>query len=149
MASPRRIVLIGVALVVVLIAVVAVAGPAVRRNLRYGTVLDRETASATVDVGDPFSVRVPDRGASVGDDWTASADPADRVALVGDELVSDSLIDRLFGAANGGGGGTRYFRFDAERAGQVTITVTNCFQGCGNERTRAASETVTWTVTIS
>jgi hypothetical protein len=102
-----------------------------------------------VDVGDRFSVRVPDRGASVGDDWTASADPADRVVPVGDELVSDSLVGRLFGAADGGGGGSRYFRFDAERAGQVTITVTNCLQGCRNDRTRAASETVTWTVKIS
>jgi hypothetical protein len=141
-------VLIGAALAVVLI-VVAVAGPAIRRNLRYGAVLDRQTATATVDVGDRFSVRVPDRGASVGDDWTASADPADRVVLVGDELVPDSLIDRLFGAADGGGGGSRYFRFEAEGAGQVTITVTNCFQGCRNDRTRAASEAVTWTVTIS
>ncbi|MBF9133795.1 protease inhibitor I42 family protein [Plantactinospora sp. S1510] len=149
MASPRRIVLIGAVLVVVLIAVVAVAGPAVRRHLRYGTVLDRQTTSATVDLGDRFSVRVPDRGASVGDDWTASADPADRVVLVGEERVSGSLLDRLFGPANGGGGGSRYFRFDAERAGQVTITVTNCFQGCRNDRTRAASETVTWTVTVS
>lgn len=148
MAYPRRVVLIGAALAV-LVVVAAVVGLVVRRQLRYGTIVDRETASITVDVGDRFSLRVPDRGPSVGDRWSASADPADLVERVGDELVSDSLGDRLFGPALGGGGGVRYFRFDAKRAGRATITLSNCFQGCRTERTRAVSTTTVWTVIIA
>ncbi|WP_422770875.1 protease inhibitor I42 family protein [Plantactinospora sp. WMMC1484] len=148
MAHPRRVVLIGAALAL-LVVVVAVAGLAIRRQLRYGTIADQETASITVDVGDRFSLRVPDRGPSVGDRWSASADPADLVEQVGDELVSDSLGDRLFGPALGGGGGFRFFRFDAKQAGRATITLSNCFQGCHNERTRSQSTTTVWTVTIS
>ncbi|GAA3726221.1 hypothetical protein GCM10022225_04070 [Plantactinospora mayteni] len=150
MASPKRLVLVGAALALVLVVgLTTVVGLTIRRNARYGTVLDRQATSATVESGDRFSVRVSDRGASVGDNWSATAEPANLVTLVEDELISDSLRDRIFGPAAGGGGGNRYFLFDARRSGQVAITLTNCFQGCGNEAARAASETVTWTVTVS
>ncbi|MFY1690689.1 protease inhibitor I42 family protein [Plantactinospora sp. WMMB782] len=152
MSSPKRLgfVLVGAALALVLVVGLAtVVGLRIRRDARYGTVLDRQATSATVESGERFSIRVPDRGASVGDNWTATAEPADAVALVEDELISGSLTDRIFGPSDGGGGGNRYFLFDARRSGQVTITLANCFQGCGSERTRAASETVTWTVTVS
>ncbi|MFY1669103.1 protease inhibitor I42 family protein [Plantactinospora sp. WMMB334] len=148
MAHPRRVVLICAALAL-LVVVAAVVGLVIRRQIRYGAIADQETGSISVDVGDRFSLRVPDRGPSVGDRWSASTEPAGLVEQVGDELVSDSLGDRLLGPALGGGGGFRYFRFDAERAGQVTITLSNCFQGCRNERTRSRSTATVWTVTIS
>ncbi|MEQ4302377.1 protease inhibitor I42 family protein [Plantactinospora sp. B6F1] len=142
--------LVGVALALILVVGLAtIVGLTIRHNARYGTVLDQQATSATVEPGDRLSIRVPDRGASVGDNWSATAEPADVLALVEDELIFDSLTDRIFGPADGGGGGNRYFLFDARRFGQVTVTLTNCFQGCATERTRAASETVTWTVTVS
>jgi hypothetical protein len=142
--------LVGVAVVlVVAVVVAAVVGLLIRRNTRYGTVLDRRATSATVKVGDRFTLKVPDRGPSVGDNWSATAQPGDVVTLVEEELLSGSLTDRILGPADGGGGGNRYFLFDARRPGQVTITLTNCFQGCQTESARAASETVTWTVTVS
>ncbi|MEO3744694.1 protease inhibitor I42 family protein [Plantactinospora sp. B5E13] len=148
MTSVRRVV--SIVVVVVVLAVAAVVGAVlIRRQVVYGTVLDRSSTSATVEVGDRFTLKVRDRGPSVGDSWSATTEPGDVVTLVGDELISDSPIDRIFGANDGGGAGQHYFRFDAERAGQVTITLTNCVRGCQTERTRAASETLTWTVTVS
>lgn len=67
-------------------------------------------------------------------------------------LIADSLSDRLFGPApgsGGGGGGQRLITFKAKSAGTTTITLSNCFQGCGNERTRALSRSVSWTVTVA
>ena len=148
MASPKRIVLFGVVLVL-LVAVGGVAGRAIRRNLHYGAIADEHNTTVRVDVGDRFSLKVPDRGASVGDSWTASTDPAGMVELVGTELVASKLMDRIFEPALGGGGGSRYFRYDAKRAGRVTITLSNCFQDCRNERTDAESRTVAWTVIVS
>jgi hypothetical protein len=146
--SVRRVVSI-VVVVAVLAVAAALGGALIRRHVVYGTVLDASSPSVTVKVGDRFSLKVPDRGPSVGDRWSATAEPDGVVTLVGDELISNSLSDRLFGPSIGGGGGKHYFRFDAERAGQVTVTLTNCFQGCWDERTRAESTTVTWTVTVS
>ncbi|MEE6260912.1 protease inhibitor I42 family protein [Plantactinospora sonchi] len=148
MTPVRRVVTIVVVVAVLGVAAV-VGGLLIRRQVVYGTVLDRSSASSTVEVGDRFSLKVPDRGPSVGDSWSATVEPGDVVTLVGDELIPDSLGDRLFGSLNGGGAGQHYFRFDAERAGQVTITLANCFQGCWDADTRALSETLTWTVTVS
>jgi hypothetical protein len=147
--TSRRRLLLASAVLVVTVVVATVAGLAIRQHLRYGAILDQRTTSVTVQTGDRFSLRVPDRGPSVGDNWQASVQPEGVVVLVGDELVPDSLRDRWFGAAPGGGRGSTYVSFDAEHPGQVTVTLTNCWRGCLNERTRAGSTTIVWTVTVS
>jgi hypothetical protein len=137
-----------VALLVALLVVMVLAGTTLADRLHYGTVADRDTTALTVRVGDRFSLTVPDRGASVGDHWTAATDPAGVVSLAGDEQVTDNPAGRLVGPLLGGGAGTRYFLFDARRAGQTRITLSNCFQGCRYADTQAASIKVTWTVTV-
>jgi hypothetical protein len=54
----------------------------------------------------------------------------------------------LFGPDPGGGRGTTYFTFTADKPGTVTVPVTNCFQGCKDPDDQAASRTVTWSVTV-
>ncbi|MCP2328845.1 hypothetical protein HDA40_007352 [Hamadaea flava] len=136
-----------------LVAVVAVVGAvvggvAVYRAATYGDRYDAEHSAVTVSDGSVFTLVVRDRGASVGDYWTATvADPA-IAEQVGSELVADSLSDRVFGAAPGGGAGERLITFKATAAGTTTITLSNCFQGCDNDRRKAASSTVSWTVTV-
>jgi Chagasin family peptidase inhibitor I42 len=118
------------------------------QRARYGDVHTDGTSTVAVHRGHRFSLAVPDRGASVGDHWTVSAGPDGAVALVRSQLIAGNVVDRVLGPATGGGGGTRYFVFDARRAGTVTISLRNCFQGCHDERTRAASRDVTWTVSV-
>ncbi len=135
-------------LIVLIVAVVA-TGLTWRGHARFGAIADEQTTTLTVNVGGRFSLAVPDRGASVGDHWTASADPAGLVELVEKERMAAGLWDQVFGPSLDGGAGSRYFRYDAKRPGQVTITLSNCFQGCRNDHTRAESKTLSWTVTIS
>jgi hypothetical protein len=117
------------------------------QRARYGEVHAEGTAVA-VGQGDRFSLAVPDRGASVGDHWTLSMQPEGVVVPVRSQLIAGNIVDRILGPAPGGGSGTRYFVLDARRAGTATVTLHNCFQGCHDERTRAASRDVTWTVTV-
>jgi predicted secreted protein len=139
-----------VALAVVLLLVAGSAGGyAVWRHITYGAVATQDNTVVRVDTGERFSLAVPDRGASVGDSWTAKASPDGPVALHEQRMVASNLSDRLIGANAGGGGGTRYFVFDARKRGTVTITLHNCFQGCRDERTNDLSRTIEWQVTIS
>lgn len=119
------------------------------QRARYGEVHAEGTAVVAVGQGDRFSLAVPDRGASVGDHWTLSTQPGGVLNPVRTQLIAGNIVDRVLGPAPGGGGGTRYFVFDARRAGTVKVTLHNCFQGCHDERTRAASRDVTWTVSVS
>jgi hypothetical protein len=119
------------------------------QRARYGGVHAEGTETVVVvDRGDRFSLAVPDRGASVGDHWTMSAEPDGTISLVHSQLIAGNIVDRVLGPAPGGGGGTRYFVFDAHRPGTVTVTLHNCFQGCHDERTREASRDATWTVRV-
>jgi inhibitor of cysteine peptidase len=120
---------------------------AVQRS-RYGDLHSAGAAGVEVDRGSRFSLAVPDRGASVGDHWTVAVAPEGIAALTRSELVGGSILDRLFGPATGGGGGTRYFVFVARHPGATTITLRNCFQGCDSDRTRGASREAVWTVTV-
>jgi hypothetical protein len=133
---------------VVLVGLVGVAVAQGVRRARYGDVHAGAGAAFAVDRGHRFSVAVPDRGASVGDHWTAAVAPEGVVALVRNEQVAHNIFDRLLGPAIGGGAGTRYFVFDARRADPVTITLHNCFQGCRDDSTRSESREVVWTVTV-
>jgi predicted secreted protein len=77
-----------------------------------------------VSAGESFTIAVDDN-ASVGDDWSLSGDPDSAVVTAqGDDYVADSDEDTT------GGGGTRYFRFDARAAGTTTVELRNCFRGC-------------------
>jgi inhibitor of cysteine peptidase len=118
------------------------------QKARYGEVHAEGTGTVVVDRGDRFSLSVPDRGASVGDHWTVSAEPDGTVSLARSQLIAGNIVDRVLGPAPGGGGGTRYFVFEARRSGTVTVTLHNCFQGCHDERTREASRDTTWTVSV-
>jgi Chagasin family peptidase inhibitor I42 len=134
---------------VVLLVAGVVGGLAFYRNATYGARYGEGEQSVAVSAGDVFSLVVPDRGASVGDDWTASTMDDAVLAQTHSTLVADNLLDRWFGPAPGGGGGQRLFTFRAKTPGKAKITLTNCFQGCDTERTRAESRTVTWSVTVS
>jgi hypothetical protein len=133
------------------VALAALAGMAVANGVqraRYGDVHREGGAIITVAAGHRFSLAVPDRGASVGDHWSATVAPEGPVTLEHSEQIGGNLVDRLIGPAAGGGAGTRYFVFDARRTGSVTITLHNCFQGCQTDRARAASREAAWTVTV-
>ncbi|GII26028.1 protease inhibitor I42 family protein [Planosporangium mesophilum] len=133
------------------VVVAALAGMAAIngvRRARYGDVHPQGDSAVVVGHGHRFSLAVPDRGSSVGDHWTAAATPDGVVALVRSEQVDGNIADRVFGPAIGGGAGTRYFVFDARRTGSVAITLHNCFQGCGTDRTTAESRDAVWTVTV-
>ncbi|MEV0268364.1 protease inhibitor I42 family protein [Hamadaea sp. NPDC050747] len=133
--------------VVVLVGAV-VGGVAVYRKVTYGDQYDAGHSAVAVSDGSVFTLVVRDRGASVGDNWSATvADPA-IAEQIGSTLVADSLSDRVFGPADGGGAGERLITFKAKAPGTTTITLTNCFQGCDNDRRRAASSTVSWSVTV-
>jgi hypothetical protein len=133
---------------VLLVGLVGVVVTTGIQRARYGEVHAEGAATVTVDRGNRFSLAVPDRGASVGDHWTTAVAPDGAAVLVHSELIGDNIVDRMIGPAAGGGGGTRYFVFDARRSGSVTITLHNCFQGCGDDRTREESRDAVWTVTV-
>lgn len=132
--------------------IVAVAGVwggiSLYREATYGPRYDEQQQNVTVSVGDVFSLVVPDRGGSVGDDWTASIADDAVAAQEGSELVADSLRDRLFGAAPGGGAGDRLITFRAKATGFTQITLTNCYRGCATEQDKAESRSVSWNVTV-
>jgi hypothetical protein len=133
------------------VVLVGLAGAAVVKGVqraRYGDAHDEGATTVAVDRGGRFTLAVPDRGASVGDHWIASVRPEGAVVLARSELIAGNIVDRVFGPAPGGGAGTRYLVFDARRSGPATVTLYNCFQACGDERTRALSREVTWTITI-
>jgi hypothetical protein len=122
----------------------------IRHHLLYGTVFDEQSLRPTVEHGQRFSLAVPDRGASVGDEWSATVSPDGLLRAQGDRQVMSSLVDRIFGAEPGGGAGTRYFSYTASRPGTVTVQLSNCFQGlCHSGRTDPWSRGVTWTITVS
>ncbi|GAA1808189.1 protease inhibitor I42 family protein [Planosporangium flavigriseum] len=133
---------------VVLVGVAGVAVVTGVQRSRHGEVHNGGTTTVAVERSHRFSLAVPDRGASVGDHWTAAVAPDGVVTLVRSEQAAGNLLDRLIGPNIGGGAGTRYFVFDARRPGSATITLHNCFQGCGDDRTRSESRDVTWTVTV-
>jgi inhibitor of cysteine peptidase len=134
--------------VLVLIGLAGLATAKVVQWTRYGDVHPEGGSAVVVDHGHRFSLAVPDRGPSVGDHWTAAATPDGVVTLVRNEQVDGNIAAWVLGPAIGGGAGTRYFVFDARRAGSVTITLHNCFQGCRTDRTTAESRDVVWTVTV-
>lgn len=147
----RRRLLWSVVIAVGAVAVViggVTGGFAIYRNVHFGHRYTESDRSVTVDQGDVFTLTVPDRGASVGDHWTATVDDPARATEVRSALISDSLYDRIFGPAIGGGGGHRLTTFRAGESGTTTITLANCFQGCHDPDKDAESRKVTWTITV-
>jgi hypothetical protein len=143
-----RRVLWTVAAVVVLAVGATWGGLAWHRHAVYGTVVGEDKTTLTVDRGDRFSLAVPDRGASVGDSWSANVGPSGVLAPVDNRMVMNNFVDRVFGPLVGGGAGTRYFIYDADRSGSATVTVANCFQGCDHPTKAAESRSVTWRITV-
>jgi predicted secreted protein len=85
-----------------------------------------EDTDIRVAPGESFTIAVQDN-ASVGDDWSLSAKPDEGVVTVGgDHYVADSTenVD--------GGGGTRYFEFEARSAGSTSVELRNCYRGCAD-----------------
>ena len=83
-----------------------------------------EDTDIRVAPGDSFTVAVDDN-ASVGDMWSVSAEPdAEVVESRGDHYEPESDEDVV------GGGGTRFFEFQALREGATSVELRNCFRGC-------------------
>lgn len=135
-------------LTVVFVAAAWWGGVGVYRHYVYGSVFTESRLTVTVDRGERFSLAVPDRGKSVGDAWSARADPGDVVSAEGRRTRPRSPLDRLGAPRLGGGRGTAYFLYDAKSSGTTKVTLTNCFQGCDHPSNQAESRTVTWTVTV-
>jgi hypothetical protein len=134
-------------LAVVIIVVAAGWGAlALRDHLTFGEKISEDRLTVTVGQGDRFSLAVPDRGASVGDSWSASVTPQNVLTAVDNRKVMSNIWDRVVGPAAGGGGGTRYFTYTADVPGTVQVTLANCFQGC--DRPSPLSRTVTWQLTV-
>ena len=121
---------------------------AIRHHVVYGTVAGEDHRTLTVDRGDRFSIAIRDLGRSVGDHWTAEATPAAAVRTLSERKVAGNLLERvgIHIETMGGGQGTRYFRYDAIRTGTVTVTLSNCFQGC--HEPSPYSRSVSWTITV-
>jgi len=136
-------------LVAIVLAVAGVwGGVTLYRQATYGSRYAEQQGDVKVSVGDVFTLVVPDRGGSVGDDWTASIVDQAVASEERSELVADSLKDRWFGAAPGGGGGDRLITFRAKAPGTTQITLTNCYRGCNTQENRAESRSVSWNVTV-
>ncbi|WP_189334981.1 protease inhibitor I42 family protein [Actinoplanes ianthinogenes] len=138
-------------LVLAVLVVVAGAGwglYAWRRHATYGTMADQQELKVTLATGDRLTLVVPDRGASIGDHWTAQLPDSGVLRAVDERFTYSSVHDRLFGPALGGGSGTRYFIFEASTPGEVTVTLTNCFRGCKFPADKAESTATTWLVTV-
>lgn len=144
---PLRIVAAAVFAAVLIVGAVWAAG-LYRNHTTYGTIVTEKNLSVTIDQGDRLTLSVPDRGPSVGDNWSHSAEPANGLKFIEKRHISDSLVERLFGSAPGGGAGDTYFIFEAEQSRRVSVTLTNCFQGCGSARTKEQSRSVSWQVTV-
>jgi len=135
--------------VAVVLAVAGVwGGLALYRQATYGPRHAEQDQEVRVSAGDVFTLIVPDRGESIGDRWTASVSDEGVVSQAGSTLIADNLFDRWFGAGKGGGAGQRLITFRAKAPGTAKVTLSNCFQGCDNERTRAESRSVSWNVTV-
>ena len=143
----RRVLLWSLAVVITL-AGATWAALTLHDQATYGSELTETTRTPTLNQGDRFSLAVPDRGASVGDSWTAAVAPDGIVTATGNRKVMSNVWDRIFGPAMGGGAGTRYFTFTADNPGAATVTLSNCFQGCHDDYTRGVSRTVSWTITV-
>lgn len=131
------------------LAGVAIGVGAVRRHVVLGTVAGEDRPAVEVDRGDRVSIAVRDRGASVGDSWTAATAPPGTLVPVAEHNVPRSWRERLFGRDSelaGGGDGTTYFVYEAKRSGSATVTLVNCFQGC--DEPTPESRTVAWQVTV-
>jgi Chagasin family peptidase inhibitor I42 len=136
-------------LAAVVLAVAGVwGGLALYRQATYGHRYAEQQHDVKVSAGDLFTLVVPDRGESIGDQWTASVSDEGVVSQAGSTLIADNLLDRWFGADKGGGAGQRLITFRAKAPGTAQITLSNCFQGCNSERTRAESRSVSWNVTV-
>jgi predicted secreted protein len=86
------------------------------------TVEDRTIAVAS---GESFTIAVEDNP-SVGDDWLLSDEPDEEIVTAeGDHYVADPEEEDT-----AGGGGTRYFRFEAHSVGTTTVELLNCYRGC-------------------
>jgi hypothetical protein len=122
---------------------------AIRHHLIYGAVFDEKAPRPTVDRGKRFSLAVPDHGASVGDEWSATVSPDGLLRTEGDHQVMSNPVDRIFGPQIGGGAGTRYFTYTASRSGTVTVRLYNCFEGlCNRGLNDPVSRAVAWTITV-
>lgn len=145
-----------VVVVVLVLSGITWAGLAIRQNVVYGEVFTEEKLTASVEIGDRFSLAVPDRGASVGDHWTAQTAPGAGLTFI-EERVSSGIIGAIIDATSeplvGGGGGTRFFTYEATERGTVTVTLSNCFQGCDPARNATfqndtETRSVVWTITV-
>jgi hypothetical protein len=144
----RRRVLLRTAGAILLVVAVTWASVAAYRRVRYGREYDESRPAVRVGTGDRFSVEVHDRGGSVGDSWTAKTEPEGLLTARGDVLRGTFLISDVLPASDGCCGGTRLFTFDAGRPGTVTVTLSNCFQGCDSPTGRRYSRSVAWAVTV-
>jgi hypothetical protein len=120
-----------------------------RHHVVFGTVFDESDLTVTVQKGERFSLSVPDRGASVGDKWSATVEPAGSLITVENRMVMSNLLDRIFGPQAGGGAGTRYFIYTANVQGSATVKLFDCFQGGCDQPGDKISRGVTWEITIS
>jgi inhibitor of cysteine peptidase len=147
-SRPKRIVAWSLA-ALLLIGATTWATQAIRHHLLYGTVFDETELRPRVEQGTRFSLAVPDKGASVGDEWSATVSSGDALLVAGDRQVMSNLFDRVFGPQVGGGAGTRYFTYVARRPGTVTVQLYNCFRGlCRSGLNDPWSRGVTWTITV-
>lgn len=122
----------------------------VRYHHVYGTIYDESDLTVHVHPGDRFSLSVPDRGASVGDSWTAQFAPQALLSPVEKRKVRAGVIPRFLGPVDGGGQGRDYFIFDAPRNGAGQVTLFDCFQGCHpGDRPDKETRSVFWTITVS
>jgi hypothetical protein len=102
-----------------------------------------------VHLGERFSLAVPDRGASVGDEWSATVAPAGLLSAGFSRQVPGNPMDRAFGSQLGGGAGTRYFPYTAKQRGTVTVQLANCFQGlCRIRQANPNDRQVSWRITV-
>lgn len=145
----RRTVVLGV-LVGILLYLVAL--PYVWRWQRYGSVYRSQTPSIQVDRGDRFSLAVSDAGASVGASWRVQEQTDPAVAGLRRTEVVRSLpvvvYHRVAGPFYDGGGGTRYFTFDARKTGRTTIVLYDCYRGCDDPGDLRYSKAVRWDVVV-
>ena len=120
-------------------------GVALHRYETYGTEFTESDLTVTVDAGDRFSLAVLDRGASVGDGW--SAEPGALLTPQGSSVRYDSLLADIGEKPAGCCQGTRYFVFDTEATGRTQVTLTNRFRG-GRKPSHPENRSVTWQITV-
>ncbi|GIH73841.1 protease inhibitor I42 family protein [Planobispora longispora] len=105
------------------------------------------TVEIEVTPGQRFSLVVSEN-ASVGDSWKLGPLPDPKVAsFISAEYESEGGEDVT------GGGGARYFVFNAKQRGTVVVTVSNCWR-CGagrvpaDEQSRSLSGDATFRITV-